>query len=185
MSCISSFLHFLTYLVLSYPISDSLQYKYVAYYGVLHSSRVTEYSSLCLPVTSQSHHQVFATIGLTGRPHSAMILQVTFRNLSDEPIVAQIHPRKRKDTQALLILQPSCRLTTKIAEGELSLHPHSRTLTPTDKDVPNVDRTATSQVSTPSYSHWPTCFISKWKFELYRSFITSYSSASTKSILRE
>ena len=67
-----------------------------------------------------------------------MILQVTFRNLTDELIVAQIYPRKRKETQAQLILQPSCRLTTKLAEGELSLHPHSRTLTLTEKDVPNV-----------------------------------------------
>ena len=70
-----------------------------------------------------------------------MILQVTFRNLTDEPIVAQIHPHtKRTETQAQLILQPSCRLTTKLANGELSLHPqaHPRTLTRTDKDVPNL-----------------------------------------------
>ena len=68
-----------------------------------------------------------------------MTLQVTFRNLTDEPIVAQIRPRKRrKETRAELILHPSCRLTTNLAKGELSLHPHYRTLTPTDKDVPNV-----------------------------------------------
>ena len=70
-----------------------------------------------------------------------MTLQVTFRNLTDEPIVAQIRPRKRrKETRVELILHPSCRLTTKLAKGELSLHPHPhyRTLTPTDKDVPNV-----------------------------------------------
>ena len=70
--------------------------------------------------------------------HSAMTLQVTFRNLTDEPIVAQIHPRKRKETRAQLILQPSCLLNTKLAKGELSLHPHSHTITPTDKDASSV-----------------------------------------------
>ena len=67
--------------------------------------------------------------------HSAIII---FRNLTDEPIVAQIHPCKQTKTQ--LILQPSCRLTTRLAKGELSLHPHppSRTGTGTDSDVPNL-----------------------------------------------
>ena len=66
-----------------------------------------------------------------------MILQVTFRNLTDESIVAQIHPRKRKETRAELVLQPSCRLTTGLAKGDLSLHPHTHSLARTDKDVPN------------------------------------------------
>ena len=61
-----------------------------------------------------------------------MIPQVTFRNLTDEPIVAQIHSSKRTKTQ--LILQPSCRLTTRLAKAELSLH-SSRAGTGTDSDV--------------------------------------------------
>ena len=66
-----------------------------------------------------------------------MIFQVTFRNLTDEPIVAQVRPRKRtKKTQ--LILDPSCRLTTTLAKGELSLHPHSHTRARTDSDVSNL-----------------------------------------------
>ena len=67
-----------------------------------------------------------------------MILQVTFRNLTDEPIVAQIHPRNRTETRAQLLLRPSCRLTTSLPKGELSLYPHTRTLARTDKDVPNL-----------------------------------------------
>ena len=66
-----------------------------------------------------------------------MVLQVTFRNLTDEPIVAQIHPRNRTETRAQLVLQPSCRLTTSLPKGELSLYPHARTLARTDKDVQN------------------------------------------------
>jgi hypothetical protein len=55
---------------------------------------------------------------------------------TDEPIVAQIHPCKRSKTR--LILHPSCRLTTSLAKGELSLHPHSPTRTRTDWDVSNL-----------------------------------------------
>ena len=67
--------------------------------------------------------------------HSAMFLQVTFRNLTDEPVVVQIHPRKRMETQVHLTLHASCCLTTKVGKGELSLHPHFRTLT---EDVPHL-----------------------------------------------
>ena len=65
-----------------------------------------------------------------------MILQVTFRNLTDEPIVAQIHPCKQTKTQ--LILQRSCRLTTRLPKGELSLHPYPPSRTGTDSDVPSL-----------------------------------------------
>ena len=98
-----------------------------------------------------------------------MILQVTFRNLSDEPIVAQIHPPKRKDNRAQLILQPSCHLTTKLAEGEISLHPHSRTLTSTDKDVPNVifeklmALEGQNSLSTTFRGPWNVVHASKWR----------------------
>ena len=71
-----------------------------------------------------------------------MILQVTFRNLTDEPIVAQISPRKRTKTQ--LVLQPFCRLTstTRLSKGELILH---RTRTRTDEDVPNLVKFASEK----------------------------------------
>ena len=99
-----------------------------------------------------------------------MILQVTFRNLSDEPIVAQIHPRKRKDSpsRVQLILQPCCRLTTKLSEGELSLYPHTRTLNPTDKDVPNIifekSMALEGQISlSTTIGPWNVVHASKWR----------------------
>ena len=72
---------------------------------------------------------MYNTVVSVDTAHSAMTLKVTFRNLTDEPIVARAHPNIR------LILHPSCRLTTRLVEGELSLHPHSRTPTRTDPDV--------------------------------------------------
>jgi hypothetical protein len=101
-----------------------------------------------------------------------MILQVTFRNLTDESIVAQIQPRtKRTETRAQIILHPSCRLTTKLAKGELSLHPHSHPLTHTDKDVPNLifeGRLFDSaedkiSLSTTFRGPWDVVHASKWR----------------------
>ena len=67
---------------------------------------------------------------------------VTIRNLTDEPIVAETCPAsskfgiklsKRTKTQLLhnLVLEPSCRLTTRLPRGELILHGHSDTDTST------------------------------------------------------
>lgn len=67
-----------------------------------------------------------------------MTFQVTFRNLTDEPIVAQICPRsKRTKTQLELILLPSCRLATRLPKGELILR-RTRTCTRTDGDASNL-----------------------------------------------
>lgn len=107
--------------------------------------------------------------------HSSMILQVTFRNLTDEPIVAQIHPSKRTKTQ--LILQPSCRLTTTLAKGDFSLHSHfpTGTLSSTDSDLVFEKSLALEEgrlfdladnkisLSTTFRGSWNVVHVSKWR----------------------
>ena len=65
---------------------------------------------------------------------------VTIQNLTDEPIIAQTYSTssklgikpssKRTLPLRSLVLQPSCRLTTRLPKGELILHAHSRTGVP-------------------------------------------------------
>jgi len=54
---------------------------------------------------------------------------VTIRNLTGEPIIAETYPTSSRPSTNL-VLQPSCRLTTKLPRGELVLRAHSCTDVP-------------------------------------------------------
>ena len=114
---------------------------------------------------------------------------VTIRNLTDEHIIAETHPTssklgvksKRTKTWQLpsnLVLQPSCRLTTRLPKGELILHAHSCTsdvsnLSFSDEKTPILEegwffdpaslKISLSTIFTKSWNVVPVPHGSKWR----------------------
>jgi hypothetical protein len=122
---------------------------------------------------------------------------VTFRNLTDEPIIVEtyptssklgIQPSKRIKLLPNLILQPSSRLTTTLPKGELILHAHSGTDVPNlaffdNEEAPNLEegwlfdqeghRISLSTIFTSSWNVVPLPHASIWRIFSFKVLMNS------------